>query len=144
MGNYDTYFKEIGMNDVQINRSNEMIEFAIEITGITPLDITVSEAIDEKKERVYKSLWLFDDKYCAECKNFLHSIQVDKMKYKDIYYFNALFEDCSPKNLQTENGRLFFEARNPYDMVLQINALKNNVKYLYDIFQKYFKKADGF
>ncbi len=136
----ENYLRELEASDVLKRRVEEVMDFYEKALLEKIDDIFISEYIKEDNTRVFQSLWLFNQNYCFEAKEFMEKDDFDfcpiknRIGYWKIQKTNYVIGSASEKSRQS----IVFHL----EMALRVNgelkASKKNCDFLTELFMKYF------
>jgi hypothetical protein len=134
---FEDYIGGLPLTRVVKERINELLELNSKIKECEIDDIFICEFKNEEGTRNYTSLWLFNEKYCIECKNFMSLYDFDITPYnKRIDYCSITpvnFDFVTPTNQSIINIHFHFG----FGIAGNLIATEENCLSALNIYKKY-------
>lgn len=133
---FEDYLGNLPLTNAVKGRINEVLLMNSKIIDFEIQDIFVCEFKNDEGSRNFTSLWLFSEKFCIECKNFLNSNNFDLTPLKELDYCSIFladfdFEETGEKSFVKIHFR--FKVGLTGDLI----ATESNCLSLFEIYKKY-------
>lgn len=133
------YIAEMGLGTKGLERVREIIDIYENVLDFKVNDIFVSEYLDQQGGRIYEGLWLFNENFIGEAKNFIAENDFDLISIKhSVLYFNVQFEDYNFKKA-TAKSRILADMVMTGNSSVTLKASGKNCDFLSDVAMKYFR-----
>ncbi len=136
---FEAYCKKVDLSEIQITRVDNIIQEYSKILNEPILDIFVNEQLTSEGTRIYLTLWLFTESFCAEAKNFLSVDDFDIAAYKKrVKYFSINKSEFIFGQAPTKKSNMSITASLTDLLICQLRASGDNCLALVEIYNKFF------
>ena len=138
---FKNYCAAIGMSEVAQERVERVITELTSLYDNMQFDDIFINDMFRNGERTFASIWLFNEKYIVECKEFMTDDDYDLAIFdKTVQYFNIRKKDYSDLENPTEKSNITIDATFGYNAGLTCSFMANgkNCKYALNVAKKYF------
>jgi len=131
-----SYFAEIGIGQNFTDRAIEVLRQArILFEFSNNADVFVCDRFDKEKNRNFTSLWIFDDHFVYEMKNFLKKGNIDILSCRDVQW-----GECSWSNTDlhefSDQSAVKLDLVFSYNSSAEMYATGKNCEYLLRIYKE--------
>lgn len=134
---FEDYLSDIGFPAEFIPRIKAVLNFYNEVLKISVNQLLVTDYIKDEGQRVFDNVWLLNDSYMMEAKDFLLSNDFDCAVYNSVEYWKVKAIDFD-FNTPTDKSRIIIDLTLTCSGTGLKSSLKGtgkNCKYLFDFFK---------
>lgn len=126
-----SYLSEIGTTKVARDRAHKMWSVVSNLFPAELQTIFVCDVINDDGVRSYTNLWLFTDKYFAECRNFIEDCHFDRTGYdQQLRWIDIQSIGYELDDQPADAASLRVEARLNDGLQMTFTAVRNNCSHL--------------
>ena len=134
---FKAYLFDLKLPNTVTERIDEVLKLNANIKTSEILDIFICDLKNKDGSRTYTSLWLFTERYCIECHNFLTEDNFDFTPYyKRIAYCNTTSHEFDFQNA-TENSFVNIHFALPNSILGDLITTGLNCEKAVKIYQNY-------
>lgn len=130
------YLADIGINDIFLEKAENVYSFYENIFGEDFINIFVSDYYSEDNQRNYESMWLFNKTKLFEAKQFLLKDDFDMAPYSEGIFYLQLEKTEYDFNKATHKSRLIISVELIDKIPCRFKASANNCDYLKKIYRE--------
>lgn len=135
---FEQYLGDIGFPPEFLPRLNAVLDFYTNVVKVPITYLLVNDYIKEDGQRIFDNVWLLNDTYMMEAKDFLISNDFDCAGYNSIEYWRVKSFDFD-FHTPTDKSRIVIDMTLTCSGIGLKSSLKGtgkNCKYLFDFFTK--------
>ena len=134
---FNDYLSTLPLTKVVKDRIEEVISLNLKIQNVEILDIFISDLKNNEGARTYTSLWLFNERYCMECKNFLNSNYFDVTSLKNKIELCSISTNAFNFESVSDNSSLTIHWQFEGSLTGDLIATEDNCLKAFEIYKKY-------